>query len=58
MSDRNYVFNRFNAWRENISLFPISTYDTDYVMVNEKNLEKAIFALTETGHRIEWEQNE
>jgi len=44
--------------RENISLFSISTYDTDYVMVNEKNLEKAIFALTETGHRIEWEQNE
>ena len=44
--------------RENISLFSISTYDTDYVMVKEKDLEKAIFALTETGHRIEWEQNE
>jgi len=44
--------------RERISLFSISTYDTDYVMVKQKDLEKAIFALTETGHRIEWEQNE
>ena len=44
--------------RENISLFSISTYDTDYVMVKEKNLEQAIFALTKTGQRIEWEQNE
>ena len=44
--------------RENISLFSLSTYDTDYVMVKEKDLEKAIFALTEAGHRIEWEQNE
>jgi len=44
--------------RENISLFPISTYDTDYVMVKEKHLEKAVFALTGTGQRIEWEQNE
>ena len=31
---------------------------TDYVMVNEKNLEKAIFALTEAGQQIQWEQNE
>jgi hypothetical protein len=44
--------------RENISLFSISTYDTDYVMVKEKDLEKAIFALTEGGHRIQWEQDE
>jgi len=44
--------------RENISLFSISTYDTDYVMVKEKNLEQAIFALTKAGQRIEWEQNE
>jgi hypothetical protein len=43
---------------KNISLFSISTYDTDYVMVKEKDLEGAIFALTEAGHRIEWEQNE
>ena len=44
--------------KEGISLFSISTYDTDYVMVKEKDLEKAVFALTETGQRIEWEQNE
>ncbi len=43
---------------KNISLFSISTYDTDYVMVKEKDIEGAIFALTEAGHRIEWEQNE
>jgi hypothetical protein len=44
--------------REGISLFSISTYDTDYVMVKEKDLEKAIFALTEAGQQIQWEQNE
>jgi hypothetical protein len=44
--------------REGISLFSISTHDTDYVMVKEKDLEKAIFALTEAGQKIEWEQNE
>jgi hypothetical protein len=44
--------------KEGISLFIISTYDTDYVMVKEKDLEKAVFALTEAGQRIEWEQNE
>jgi hypothetical protein len=44
--------------KENISLFSISTYDTDYVMVREKALEKAIFTLTEAGYGIEWEQNE
>jgi hypothetical protein len=44
--------------KEGISLFIISTYDTDYVMVKEKDLEKAVFALTEAGQRIEWEQDE
>lgn len=44
--------------KEGISLFLISTYDTDYVMVKEKDLEKAVFALTEAGQRIEWEQDE
>jgi hypothetical protein len=44
--------------KEGISLFSISTYDTDYVMVKEKDLEKAIFALTEAGQQIQWEQNE
>ena len=44
--------------KENISLFSISTYDTDYILVKEKDLEKAILALTEAGQKIEWEQNE
>ena len=44
--------------RENISLFSISTYDTDYVMVKEKDLERAIFALTEAGQKLQWERNE
>ena len=42
--------------KEGISLFSISTYETDYVMVKEKDLEKAIFALTEAGQQIRWEQ--
>ena len=44
--------------QEGISLFSISSYDTDYFIVKEKDLEKAVFALSETGQRIEWEQNE
>jgi hypothetical protein len=43
---------------ERISLFSISTYDTDYILVKENDLEKAILALNETGQRIQWEQNE
>ena len=41
-----------------ISLFSISTYDTDYILVKEKDLEKAILALTEAGQKIQWDQNE
>jgi hypothetical protein len=35
-----------------ISIFVISTYDTDYVMVKEENVEKAIAALVEHGHAV------
>ena len=38
--------------RQGISLFAISTYDTDYILVKEKDLAKAIEALTQAGHRI------
>ena len=41
-----------------MSLFSISTYHTDDVMVKEKNLERAILAFTEAGQQIQWEQNE
>jgi hypothetical protein len=44
--------------KKGISLFSISTYHTDYVMVKEKDLERAIFAFTEAGQNIQWEQNE
>jgi len=36
-----------------ISIFAISTYDTDYVMVKERDIEKAAQALEQAGHRVE-----
>ena len=35
-----------------ISIFAISTYDTDYIMVKAANLERAIAALSRSGHVI------
>jgi len=35
-----------------VSIFAISTYDTDYVMVKEKALAKAINGLSMAGHKI------
>lgn len=35
-----------------VSIFAISTYDTDYVMVKEKSLAKAIKALRAAGHSV------
>jgi hypothetical protein len=35
-----------------ISIFAVSTYDTDYVMVKEKSLAKAIKALRAAGHQV------
>jgi hypothetical protein len=36
-----------------VSIFVISTYDTDYVMVKETSLAKAINALRDAGHELE-----
>jgi hypothetical protein len=36
--------------RARVSIFAISTYDTDYVMVKEKQLAKAVKALRAAGH--------
>ena len=36
-----------------VSLFAISTFDTDYLLVSEKQLDAAIAALRSAGHRIE-----
>jgi uncharacterized protein len=35
-----------------ISIFAISTYDTDYVLVHEPDLDAAIDALTAAGHTV------
>lgn len=38
--------------RKGISIFAISTYDTDYILVKEQNLAKAIETLLDEGHRV------
>ncbi|HHY60727.1 MAG TPA: ACT domain-containing protein [Clostridia bacterium] len=38
--------------RKGISVFVISTYDTDYILVKEPALAKAVEALVEEGHRV------
>jgi len=35
-----------------VSIFALSTFDTDYVMVKEANLAKAVEALRAAGHRV------
>ena len=35
-----------------VSIFAISTFDTDYVLVKEENLAKAAEALRAAGHRV------
>jgi hypothetical protein len=36
----------------NLSIFALSTYDTDYVLVRDDGLERAVAALTAAGHRF------
>ena len=40
--------------REGISVFAVSTYDTDYLLVKEENLEKAVRVLSEEGNVIQF----
>ena len=35
-----------------VSIFAISTFDTDYVLVKEENLARAVEALRGAGHRV------
>jgi uncharacterized protein len=35
-----------------VSIFVVSTYETDYLMVQERDLERAVDALTRAGHRV------
>jgi hypothetical protein len=37
---------------EGISVFAISTYDTDYLLVRERSLQKAAAVLSENGHLV------
>ena len=38
--------------KKNIPIFTISTYDTDYILVKQKDINAGIQALTENGHTI------
>ena len=35
-----------------ISIFAVSTFDTDYILIKEEQVDKAIGALSEAGHRF------
>jgi len=35
-----------------VTIFAISTYDTDYVMVKAQDLERAVQTLAAAGHRV------
>jgi hypothetical protein len=39
--------------RAGISIFAISTYDTDYVLVRTDDLDRAVLALRKAGHNID-----
>jgi len=43
--------------KKNILIFTISTYDTDYILVKQKDLTAGIQALTENGHMISVEKS-
>ena len=36
-----------------IGIFAVSTYNTDYILVKEENLEKALAALAKAGYMVE-----
>ena len=38
--------------KASVSIFAISTYDTDYVLVREKDLSQAVAVLREAGHAV------
>jgi hypothetical protein len=35
-----------------VSIFAVSTYDTDHVLVKEEDVQRAVRALTAAGHRV------
>ncbi|MBU1205612.1 MAG: ACT domain-containing protein [Proteobacteria bacterium] len=40
--------------KEEISVFAVSTYNTDYLLVKAQHLEKAVQILSQNGHRIQY----
>ena len=53
-SEIGIIFSVTRPLAENgVSVFVISTFDTDYFMVKEKDLAKAIDALSAEGHEID-----
>jgi hypothetical protein len=36
-----------------VSIFAVSTYDTDYLLVNDGDLEQAVAALERAGHKVQ-----
>ena len=40
--------------KEGISVFAMSTYNTDYLLVKERHLEKAVQILSQNEHRIQY----
>jgi len=44
--------------KKEISVFAISTYDTDYLLVKEENLKKAIEILVKKGNRVQENSSE
>jgi len=39
-----------------VSLFALSTYDTDHLLVKDENLRRAVLALSEAGHEVVHDQ--
>ena len=37
-----------------VSIFALSTFDTDYILVKKENLSKALEALASAWHEVEW----
>jgi uncharacterized protein len=43
--------------RAKVSVFGVSTYDTDYILVSDHDLRQAVTALKVAGHRVEQPAN-
>lgn len=42
--------------QKGISLFALSTYDTDYILVRNRDLKQAVLALRQAGHTVSWHE--